>query len=92
MRARYSAYAKGLAAFVLDSWSPRTRPTELGALSAQRWTKLTVRSAPPPRGDHGEVRFTARFEEAGREGRLDEHSLFERQGGRWFYVGAATRS
>ncbi|MEM9726533.1 MAG: YchJ family metal-binding protein [Pseudomonadota bacterium] len=92
MRARYSAYAKGRAAFILESWSPRTRPARLDALDAQKWIGLTVHSAPPPRGDRGEVRFSARYLAGGEEGRLDEHGLFERQAGRWFYVGAVRPS
>jgi len=41
--------------------------------------------------DRGEVEFTASFESAGRDGRMDERSRFERRAGRWFYVDAVAK-
>ena len=84
MRSRYAAYAVGDTDYVFRTWHPRTRPDDLAPDPALTWTGLTVEAA-------GEdwVEFVAAYERNGRTGEMREHSVFERRGGRWVYVGAA---
>ena len=86
MRSRYSAFARRDAAYLLKTWSPRTRPASLDDLGGREWLGLSIDDAPPPQGDAGQVRFTARFREGGRTGELRETSRFERVGGAWLYL------
>ncbi|RDZ26509.1 YchJ family protein [Lysobacter silvisoli] len=88
MRSRYSAYALGLADYVLASWHPSTRPEtlELGAPGATRWLGLEVR-AHRPQGDRATVEFVARYRVGGGSAvRLHELSRFLREHGRWTYL------
>lgn len=88
MRSRYSAYARGLADYLLGSWHPSTRPVAL-ALDEQpplRWLGLDVKRHRAD-GDHATVEFVARYRQGGgRAGRLHETSRFVREGDRWFYL------
>ena len=86
MRSRYSAFVRQDAGYLLDSWHPSTRPTELTFEPGQRWLGLEVRGHRPIDADHAEVTFVARSRVAGRGQRLVERSRFVREGGRWFYV------
>ena len=87
MRSRYSAYALGLADYLLATWHPRTRPPTLEpAPSGLRWLGLEVRARHAVDDDHATVEFVARSKLGGRAHRLHETSRFERVGGRWFYV------
>lgn len=89
MRARYVAYVRADAPFLLRTWAPETRPLALGNLADREWTGLEILAAPPPEGDHGTVRFIARFRAGGREGSLSETSRFRRAGSLWAYVDGA---
>ena len=86
MRARYSAYARCDAAYLLKTWSLETRPADLGDLGDRQWLGLILEDAPPPKGDEGIVQFTARFKQRASEASLRERSHFLKSGGRWFYV------
>ena len=87
MRSRYSAYVLGLTDYLLATWHPSTRPAAIEPdPPGLRWLGLTVRAAPPARGDAGEVEFAARSKLGGRAQRLLERSRFVREQGRWFYV------
>jgi SEC-C motif domain protein len=90
MRSRYSAYACGDADYLFRTWHPRMRPTGVTVDPGITWTGLEVIDtvAGGPHDNRGEVEFTARFESAGRAGRLHERSRFERRAGRWFYLDA----
>ncbi|MCX9155286.1 YchJ family metal-binding protein [Niveibacterium sp. 24ML] len=87
MRSRYSAFALGLADYLLSSWAPATRPTELDLDESPKpkWIGLEV-CAHHSNGDEARVEFIARFKVGGRAGRLHETSRFERIDGRWLYV------
>jgi SEC-C motif domain protein len=90
MRARYSAFSLGDAAYLMASWHPSTRPKKVRIDTAQRWTRLDViRTA---RGglldDDGEVEFLAHYERAGQAGALHELSRFVRHDEKWVYLGA----
>ena len=86
MRARYSAFAKRDAAFLLKSWAPETRPLDLGDLSDREWLGLTIKESGLSGPDAGYVRFAARYREGGRKGVLKERSRFRRENGLWMYV------
>lgn len=87
MRSRYSAYALGLHAYLLETWHPRTRPDAIEPPPAGlRWLGLDVRRRQAIDADHAVVEFVARSKLAGRAHRLHETSRFERVDGRWFYV------
>ena len=92
MRSRYSAYAYGNADYLFRTWHPRTRPIDVTIDPGTVWTGLDVTDtlAGGADDDFGEVEFTARFESAGRSGRMHERSRFQRRAGRWFYVDAVT--
>jgi SEC-C motif-containing protein len=89
MRSRYSAYVRGLEAFLLATWHVSTRPPalDLAAEPAPKWLVLEVR-AHAQNGDAATVDFVARFRVGGRGQRLHEVSRFVREDGRWYYLDA----
>lgn len=89
MRSRYSAFVKDARAYLLDTWHASERPEAIEAPEpGLKWLGLSVREAPPPVGDQGEVSFVARYKVGGRAHRLEERSAFVREDGRWFYLKA----
>ncbi len=88
MRSRYSAYVLGNARYVLDTWHPDTRPSELdlGIEPRPRWLGLKIVRHEPSGPDHASVTFEARYKLNGRAFRMHETSRFIREEGRWFYV------
>ncbi|MHB1353709.1 MAG: YchJ family protein [Thiobacillus sp.] len=93
MRARYSAYARGLEAYLLDTWHPATRPPalDLDADPHPLWVGLTVASHRPLDATHAAVEFVARYKLNGRAYKLHETSRFERVDGDWLYVDGEIR-
>ena len=88
MRSRYSAYALGLADYLLATWHATTRPATLGFddVPALRWLGLDVRRHAAD-GDTAVVEFIARHRQGGgRAGRLHETSRFVREQNQWFYL------
>ena len=88
MRSRYSAYACNEPDYLFRTWHPRTRPSPVNVDPGIVWQSLDVTDtvAGGVDDEHGEVEFTARFENAGHPGALKERSRFQRRGGRWVYV------
>jgi SEC-C motif-containing protein len=88
MRSRYCAYAKGLAAYLLRTWDPSTRPAELELDPMLRWQGLEVlRAVDGGDGDPvGTVEFVAHHQLDGARGVLHEVSTFRRHEGQWVYV------
>jgi SEC-C motif-containing protein len=87
MRSRYSAYVRGLADYVADTWHPRTRPPALEPdPPGLRWLGLDVRRHAVTGVDQATVEFVARSKLGGRAHRLHETSRFERVEGRWYYI------
>jgi SEC-C motif domain protein len=87
MRSRYSAYALGLADYLLATWHPATAPGEL-ELSMVKWLGLQVLHT-DAQGDAGVVEFVARFKDYqnhGRAQRLHEVSRFVRLETGWRYI------
>jgi SEC-C motif-containing protein len=87
MRSRYSAYVQKLSEYLLATWHPTTRPSELD-LSADdsKWLGLEVKRHTVLDDSHATVEFVARYRIAGRGHRLHELSRFVREDGRWYYV------
>lgn len=86
MRSRYTAYVRGDAAYVLNTWARATRPAALDLSDGREWLGLTVEAAPTPDAGVGTVRFTARYRLRGETRKLSETSRFAREDGRWVYV------
>ncbi len=83
MRSRYTAYAVGERAYLLQTWHPSTRPRDL-RLDGTRWTRLEVLATSG--GGLLETEGTVRFRAHHDRGVLEEHSRFAREAGRWVYV------
>ena len=87
MRSRYSAYVLKLEDYLLATWHPDTRPSELHlAADDSKWLGLEVKKPAVQDDTHASVEFVARYRIAGRGHRLHEISRFVREDGRWFYV------
>ncbi len=86
MRSRYSAFARGDAAYLLRTWAPETRPVDLGDLGRREWTGLDIHEHGLDGPDDGFVRFTARYRQGDRKSALRERSRFRREAGAWVYV------
>ncbi|HEY1105524.1 MAG TPA: YchJ family metal-binding protein [Agromyces sp.] len=90
MRSRYTAFATGAAAYLLETWHPTTRPRELELDPSIRWLRLdiarTERGGPFDR--EGVVEFTAHYRHDGERGSQHETSRFSRVDERWYYVEA----
>jgi SEC-C motif-containing protein len=85
MRARYSAYALGDAAYVQQSWHADTRPATLDLPPGERWLGLDVLDSGAD-DDAGWVHFRATCRDDVGFAVLEEHSRFVREAGRWFYL------
>ena len=82
MRSRYSAFAVGQAAYLLQTWHPTTRPPSVE--TGGGWLRLEVLSASGGLLDaEGEVHFRAHHV----TGVQEERSRFVRDLGRWSYLG-----
>jgi len=90
MRSRYSAFAVGDRDYLLRSWHPRTRPSELDLDARTEWVRLEILSTTEgtPFHNEGTVSFRAVSRENGREGQLVENSRFLRHDGAWVYLDA----
>ena len=98
MRSRYSAFALGLAPYLLETLAsghpdlaaPRDRVLrELASLrDVRRFMGLRVVGEWVGEGgpDHGQVLFVARLFERGKNVGFAELSTFAREGGRWRYA------
>ncbi|MFB7250631.1 YchJ family protein [Microbacterium sp. NPDC056234] len=88
MRSRFTAFARGDAAYLTRTWHPSTRPAQLELDDDIRWTRLdiveTARGGPFDR--EGVVLFEAFFREHGVAGSMRERSRFVREGRDWLYV------
>ena len=90
MRSRYTAYTRLDTEYLLTTWHPSTRPTEL-ALDAEptpQWLGLKVVNCSDGQAESisGTVEFIARYRISGRAQRLHEVSRFSKENGRWYYL------
>lgn len=86
MRSRYSAFVLEERAYLLATWHPSTRPSQLDFEPQCRWLGLQVKAFEPVDDSHAEVEFVARYKLQGRAVRLHERSRFVLEQGRWFYL------
>lgn len=88
MRSRFSAFARGDAAYLLASWHPSTRPARLDLDPDVVWRRLQIVDTVDGGADdaRGVVEFRASFRSAEGAGLLHERSRFARAEGRWAYV------
>lgn len=93
MRSRYSAYAMGMEAYLLQTWHGSTRPAriDLATPPQAKWLGLEIRVHSQDGADRATVEFVARYRLAGRGQRLHELSRFLREAGRWYYVDGEMR-
>lgn len=84
MRARFSAFKLGLRDFLLNSWHPDTRPSVLELAETTQWGSLHIHHQTVS-NNQGEVHFSAYFFEEGLWGVQEEHSVFMREQGTWYY-------
>jgi SEC-C motif domain protein len=93
MRSRFSAFAVGDAGYLLASWHPSTRPTELSLDASVTWTRLDIVSR--TRGgmfdDEGTVEFIAYYRSPAGAGSQRENSRFLRSSGAWTYLDGHAR-
>lgn len=88
MRARYTAFARQNADFLLRTWHPNTRPTCIDWVANTQWLQLQVDHAEQDNA-RGSVHFSAVYREQGKWMRLQERSQFERLDDQWYYVDGA---
>src|SRR4051812_45607981 len=88
MRSRYSAFALGLAPYLLASWHSSTRPADLDLDAGTSWRRLQIVDTVAGGGDDadGVVEFRAAYRTSDGAGLLHERSRFVREGGRWRYL------
>lgn len=87
MRARYSAFVVGEAAYLRDTWHGSTRPDRVELDPGIRWTGLEIVDVVDD-GDQAVVEFRAHYRDAEGQGVQQERSRFARRAGRWFYLDA----
>jgi SEC-C motif-containing protein len=90
MRSRYSAFVVLDAAYLLRTWHPDSRPTELALDGQMQWRRLDIISLTlgGPLDREGTVEFKAHFRHDGDRGVHHEASRFLRMGPRWYYLDA----
>ena len=86
MRSRYSAYVLQRSDYLLKTWYPSHRPTEVDFDANTKWLDLQVKMHRTIDGEHAEVEFVARYRVQGKASRLHELSRFVYQEGRWYYI------
>ena len=88
MRSRFSAFALGLAPYLLTSWHPSTRPASLEPELDTSWRRLQIVdvAAGGPDDAEGVVEFRASYRSPEGSGLLHERSRFTRFEGRWVYL------
>ncbi len=88
MRSRYTAYMQLREDYLLATWHPSTRPTQLGLEQdvPTKWIGLDVKRHEQQDENHAIVEFIARYKVNGRAHRMHEVSRFVRDEGRWYYV------
>ena len=87
MRSRYSAFVLDELDYLLDTWHPNTRPSQLAPNPpGLKWLGLQIKRHVPADETHAVVEFVARSRLHGRANRLHETSRFERLNGIWYYL------
>jgi SEC-C motif-containing protein len=91
MRSRFTAYAVRDRAYLLHTWHPTTRPSDLILDADTEWFRLDIigRTAGGLLDSTGTVDFRAYHRTAGVRGEQRENSRFTRVDRRWCYLDAA---
>lgn len=94
MRSRYSAFARGDAAYLLATWHPSTRPRRVRFDPDRRWVGLDLlaTSGGGLLDAEGSVEFVAHHQRGDQRAELHEVSLFVRDERRWRYLGPVDAS
>ncbi|MGV8961618.1 MAG: YchJ family metal-binding protein [Stenotrophomonas sp.] len=97
MRSRYTAYVLKDVDYLLASWHPDTRPSQLSLQEAPgqrtQWLGLSVKQQRVTGEDTAQVQFVARYRIGGGSAvKMSEHSRFVRLQGRWYYLDALEQS
>jgi SEC-C motif-containing protein len=90
MRSRYSAFATGNAAYLVETWHASTRPAAMELDDGIRWYRLDILAT--TKGGPLDSTGTVEFEAFYRGGSQRELSSFVKEQGRWFYVAALSTS
>jgi SEC-C motif-containing protein len=85
MRSRYTAFVLELEDYLLASWHPSTRPTDLDLQNSPKWARLEVVSS-HTEGARGQVHFRAYYRSNQGMQVMEEKSEFSKEGGHWFYL------
>ncbi len=86
MRSRYSAFVLGISDYLLATWDPATRPTQMVLDADTEWKALEIIRADPVHENSGQVHFRAYFRERQQWQVLEEHSHFLYLDDRWKYA------
>ncbi|MFJ2541610.1 YchJ family protein [Microbacterium sp. NPDC087589] len=88
MRSRFTAFSIKDAAYLLATWHPSTRPSEIDLDDDVVWRRLVIldRNAGGPFDRDGEVEFEAFWRQDAERGSLRERSRFVREDRRWLYL------
>lgn len=86
MRSRFTAFAVGNSQYLLDTWDPETRPSELGLDMGIDFYRLDILEATGggPFDSTGTVKFQA-FYKGLASGVQEEDSTFRKVNGAWVY-------
>ncbi len=88
MRSRFTAFALDRTDYLLTSWHPSTRPSQIDSDPDTVWRRLQIVdvTAGGVNDAEGVVEFRASFRSADGGGLLHERSRFSRVDGRFVYV------
>ncbi len=88
MRSRYTAFARGDAAYLSRTWACETRPERIDLDPEVSWRRLEILGtlAGGSQDEEGWVSFAAYYRHDGDRGMLRERSRFVRRDGDWYYV------
>ena len=94
MRSRYTAFVLGLEDYLIKTWHPNTRPTQLNLAEdpPTKWLGLRIKRTENTSETTAIVEFVARYKIAGKAERLHETSQFELMDGRWYYLSGEFKS
>ncbi len=90
MRSRYSAFVRLEGDYLVETWHPSTRLTQIDFAPNQEWLLLRIVETQTD-GDSATVEFVARSRVGGQSRVLHEISRFIREDGRWYYVDGTVR-
>lgn len=99
MRSRYSAYVFGQEQYLLSTWHPDTRPSQLNLSQdkAIKWLRLEILNKsnlklnPKNAIQQATVEFVAFYKIDGKAEKMHENSMFEKLEDNWYYLNGEIR-